>query len=592
MNIRFQIKKHRYKIAILLVAIFFTLIPIWLTLHHGQIAWDIYLTSAGYYLVRMRELLDGNIFLGNPYFFEHRLDPAPAFFVADWIGSLPYIFGASIVQTYIINSIIWYTIFLALVSKILCSLGVSKKIALLGASGILFSAYHLIFFPVSMQIIQPVYVFFVLALFFWWRDPNSYKYSVLLILATTLSFYVYTYLWQIALATVLLALVYFAILKQWKVFKRLSLILISSLILALPLILYTIIQVAHPHYWETVTRIGLVQTHLPTAAVVYAARWILIPLFFITLIPLFTNIKLSNSTTRDITFFWITGIGMIGTSMSNIVTGKELEIAQHVERFSFIWVGIITVWVLWILIKNWGLVRQLSTGRKGIIYLLGVLSLVGVMQYSMDSVYYARNVYNSYSLIEEVHNVQKPLLWLEQNNEDQKVVWSNTLQSKKFTPLFTKHYLLFFEPGMLHIMTDQEVNERYLLSHYFDDLSVEDLQRDFKVYAGNGNATHPYKTHNRGVKICRLLRLGYLGKDCGELTNSVSFQGEQYFEDLHIQYTTEIKPNAAKYLEKFHVSHLLWDKRVGDINVETAPFIQDTVYDDEIYSIYEIDTSS
>src|SRR3989338_4485083 len=60
-------------------------------------------TDEDYYYARMREVSDGYPFLGNPYFYEHRTDPAPTFFVTDWLAATPLVLGASLPMTLIFN---------------------------------------------------------------------------------------------------------------------------------------------------------------------------------------------------------------------------------------------------------------------------------------------------------------------------------------------------------------------------------------------------------------------------------------------------------------------------------------------------------
>ena len=71
--------------------------------------------SAGnYYYDRMQEIAGGRLFMGNPYFIEHRDSFPPAFFVADWLATAPLLLGASLIATIHIDFILWSFVFLFL----------------------------------------------------------------------------------------------------------------------------------------------------------------------------------------------------------------------------------------------------------------------------------------------------------------------------------------------------------------------------------------------------------------------------------------------------------------------------------------------
>jgi len=144
--------------------------------------------------------------------------------------------------------------------------------------------------------------------------------------------------------------------------------------------------------------------------------------------------------------------------------------------------------------------------------------------------------------------------------------------------------------GENYLVSQKEVEERYLTSNYFSNFSLTDIADALWEYGGVGNAVHQYKTHNREVKFCRILRLNLFGYDCGqEAVSAAAFKGPQYFIDLYNQYQNEIKPNIDRQLKKFNVSYILVDKanspdadlgKIGNIN---------PVYQDKGFVIYKID---
>jgi hypothetical protein len=218
-----------------------------------------------YYYARLHEISDGHPFLGNPYYYEHRNDPAPAFFVADWIAWIPMGLGASLPVALVINFSIWFFIFLLLVYSIFIKIGLSRYFAIAGSVFVAVQSYEWLLRTVSMEIVLPVFALFLLSFLCWAKDPKDRRPLFALVVASALSFYVYTYLWQI----VVVALFVYVLLKwrTWDKDERDASVMgiLLTILLALPSLIYTYLQLQNPYFWESMQRIGLVFTHLPAA---------------------------------------------------------------------------------------------------------------------------------------------------------------------------------------------------------------------------------------------------------------------------------------------------------------------------------------
>jgi len=193
-------------------------------------------------------------------------------------------------------------------------------------------------------------------------------------------------------------------------------------------------------------------------------------------------------------------------------------------------------------------------------------------------------------------SVAPTLAWLEKNETQSTIVWA-PLDSpiNNNVTILTKHYVLFSMGGILHIVTDKEVEERYLLSKAFEPATIQDLERDYKFYGGSGNAVHASKTHNRSVTLCRLLHLNWFGAACGELTDPVTFKGEAYFAGLHKKLNNDIRPNLVRELASFHVAYLISDNK---LHPKLALEIKDRlpnatlVYSDARFSLFKLISSA
>lgn len=589
---------YKYILILAVVAIIFTILPIFDIIRSPNFSWQdpgaLILPFGGYYLDRLHEIKDGNIFLGNPYFIEHSQELAPAFFVADWVAYLPLLMGSAMPFALIFNLFLWSLIFLLLSFFIFNQAGVKKAASAIGAILVYLIGYSLIISPVSMQTIYPFYLLILLAFILWLAEPTSRPKQIFLTLALAACFYVYTYLWQIGLVTCFLFLIYFFIAKRKKEAVALLKILGSALLLSLPLFVYTFKQISAPFYWETMQRIGFMKTHWLTAEVYYSGRWVILSLA-IWLWPKFLNKDLTSNRQYNLLslYFSITGLSLVAVSASNLITGKELELAQHVVRFIKIWLGFSLISFIYFLVNNFNYFKASVIKLKNqlLISFLLLLAAVGALSYLAESVFYYFQQRVDYSgQIGDYKQIQTALAWLdEQESKPVAVMASYKGEINKYITTLTRHYVLFADSGVLHLLSDQEAAERFLLNGAIDNLSLMDIENGYRLFAGNGNATHPYKLHNRKVKICKILRLDLLNYDCGqEAADGVSFKGEKYFVDLFDRYQKEILPNISQELKKFDISYILLDKRnTSNLDLIKINNIKEVYQNDKVL-IYKI----
>lgn len=549
-----------------------------------------FFSDAFFYYSRMKEVKDGNIFIGNPYFIEHNREVAPAFFVADWVAALPLLLGYSFNLTVIFDLLFWPLVFVLLLYFFLKQLGISKFLCFLGSVTAYFAVYKLMFRFVSMQTVFPFFALFILAFIIWYKNPYSKKAIVFLILSLSFTYYIYTYLWQISLVFIFLFIIYFLIIKQKNLARDLSIILSASLILSIPLILYTIKQVLHPYYWESMERTGLVYTRLPAANVFYSGVWVVSISLLLSLSYFWIRELKINKDFKDLTVIsLISGLAMLSISGNHIITNKELENSQHVERFITVWLVIIFFAFLYFFFKNIKHIKNISLGRQLIIILLIIFSFFGIIKYSKTA-WRILSITTTRKINNTVKNEQKyldPYKWLEENIAEPKVIWAEKGESDHYVTVLTKHYVLYEPSGLNYIVSSDEVNERYLVYNYFNDLKQSDLEDDYFNYIGVG-LMHEFKTYNRKVKICRLLNLNYFGVACGELTDAVSFKGKDFFNELYKKYKEEITPNIIDYLKKYQVSYIVKEKgRAANFQPEKL-FGAKVVYQDDNFLIYNI----
>lgn len=512
----------------------------------------------------MEEVKDGHPFIGNPFFFEHRNEVSPAFFVADWIAAAPLLLGFPLIPTIVLNLFVWALVNTFLYYLFLRILGCSQRWATLGAFVAFLTTYADITRPVSLQVIAPAFTLLGITAVRVLERPLDRLRLIGLALALVYSVYVYTYLTQIALVFLSLVFLFFLWKKQWREARALFLAGCVAGTLSLPFAWYTYLQVTHPAYWESMARIGLVNTHLFTFNAFVNLFWVSVMLAFWSVLIMWSRDEQRKEIReRSFLFFLLTGIALAVVSFSNVVTGKELELAQHIMRFVALWFAFASAAGACFFIQSnqW---RNIDWKRRIVLACLICLNAAGLLvfanRYGIAALKYVLQPVEQNMSLRDDQSVAPALAWLEKNEAQSKVVWApQDSPINDNVTILTKHYVLFSMGGILAIVTDKEVEERYLLSKALEPVSVSDLEREYKLYAGTGNAVHASKTHNRGVRVCQIFLLNKVGISCGEMTDPISFKGEAYFTDLYAKLNNDIRPNLINELAKFHVSYVVAD---------------------------------
>jgi hypothetical protein len=583
---------RKYLCLLFLAATFFAVLP------YAHLYWKLgyeapklpvaVYNDADYYFDRMQEVKDGYPFLGNPYFIEHREEVPPAFFLADWFSAIPPLLGVPLMATVVLNFFAWTFFFLFLAYLLLRVLDLTERWSFVGSLFVFAEVYLLMIRPVSMQVVFPLFLVFMIAYVIWLKDPENRKKQVVLALAAAFTAYIYTYAWQIVIVAFGLTPMLFFVTARRELIKSFFRMFGMFTLASLPLVLYTMKQIAHPLYWETMQRIGLVNTHVPTAAVAYVSIWIVGMLCLWALLSRY-NQRIGLTKVHDVTFsfFFLLGIAMVIVTCSNVISGKDLELPQHIERFIVLWLGFASVYSCYFLSRKheW---QKFSRSALAFGSLCIAVIFIGNIHY-LDIFGPGVIADEQYDFIraKKIQGFHAPLQWLKENENEPTVIWADPNGPLRgYITAMTQHYVLFSAGGGLHLVGQDELNERFLVSHYFA-LTRDDLIDDYQAYGGVGNAYHGWKTYNRKVKLCRMFMLDRLGRECGELTDRESYVGAQYFTDLHERYQHEIRPHIGSYLEKYQVGYIIKDKETDREEFQPAAILgAKQVYSDGRFEIY------
>lgn len=540
----------------LFIALLATLIPAIFTIHvvGGWQNWQGVLprgtTDSLYYYARIHEVADGHPLVGNPYVYEYRSALAPAFFLPDIVSSLPVLLGVPFNVAIMLNVFVWSFIFLVLSFTLLRLLLIPIGWASLWSVLMYVGSYSFMLRPTVMQIVYPVFLAFLIALLKFLHEPFERKRIVWLALAAASTFYVYTYLSYIVLLIFTFLFFRFLFAKRYQELKALIISGVYTALALIPFGIYTLMQMKSPYYFETLSRIGLVYTHIPAIEAIFYGRWVLIGLTVLGLLWKFFPKKKEHDSERKV--FWLaTGAALFVGLFLNMITGVELQLAIHIGRLVLLWMTM----MLGALLYDWyssrlpapkaaddgGQARNLEVGKTKYVIVAIFLTIL--------SVGVARNLSRGLSFFEfnnrgidiaDLQNYSAPLKWLEENVSEQSVIWANESVGE-YVPIITRHYPLFFHGAVLHSISAKELEERFLLSRSLSLLTIEDLKRDFGLYSGR----KPLKE-------------------------------EEYFKEMAERFNT-IRKNQAAFLQQFNVRYLIID-RAHD-NLESLS-LDEALYDD------------
>ncbi|MHB0865973.1 MAG: hypothetical protein ACYC1Y_03720 [Minisyncoccota bacterium] len=578
-------------IVLAVVIVLLALIPTVQTLVRAGAEWHSvppeYVSDSLFYYAQVRQVAEGHPFIGNPYFIEHRNTVSPAFFVPDWLYAMPLLLGVSLSSTIILNFVLWSLVFAFLAFGIFRAASLPRSVAVGGSVFLYLESYWLILRPVSMQQVFPFLLFFFFALILWLREPARRRNTVMFTLATVAPFYIYAYLWQVVVVINGLLAAYLLLRRKNAELYQFVIANVAALVLALPEIVLLSRQFLTPFYWDTMQRIGLVETHIPPLYALYYVRWIGLIVLIGLLLYLFLR-KRNEQAARRVgelnLFSFLTGLGLFIVMVSNIITGKELETATHIGRFVMVWLAFCFVAYGFFVVKERTAIKELSVIKKSILVLAFLLCALGLMRNFSESLPFKAIAVNT--SLDSVQGYAAPLAWLDKKEKAPVVIWADGLLSH-YVPIMTKHYVLFAAAGGLQVESSQEVEERYLVSSYFDNLSVADLERNYRIYAGAGNAADRPEAFSRMAKVCNFFQLYRLGYACGDEVTGVDLRGQTYFSNLDVEYKA-IQSNIDTELKKFGVAYFIKDKdndpQFHPENIKGSTL----VYDDGRFSIYKI----
>lgn len=515
------------------------------------------------YINQIHEVLDGYFWYGNQYLYEHREGPPLVVFAGHWLAALPALFGMPFLVLLMFNFFLWSMIFAWLGYWLLRELSVTKLFAALGSLMAYLSVYGLMLRPTSRQEVYPFFALFYIALIRLCKKPDDTKSVLFLGVATGATFYAFSYLWQTAIITLGLVFLYALARSEWPLWRAIVKASCLGGLIGAPQLLYMLyLSQTVPYFLESLSRFGLVNTHLPMAEVLYSGGWIGILLLAVGIVWWCGRKECYETVFTHVGVFVVaTGLGLWIMQGSNLITGKLLETGEHIRPFIGPWLAFAGMAFF---VYAWQRRLNFSFFTKIILCALSLLTLFGWIVFVKIYFYPYINVQHNREAWIEQQSYAAPLQWLDQVEAESVVVWTDPEHPLGLhIPSLSKHYVLFEQAAIFTLTPNAEIQERYLVANYFKDISTSSLQAKLSYYVGRQDAFHRAKSIERGIKLCRIIYFYNGGENCGTPPTSVDLFGAQFFADLEYKFTTDIRPNIAQYLKKYHVSYSIKDTRLN-----------------------------
>lgn len=542
---------------------------------------------------RIHTIGEGNLTDGNAFYMEHAGGPPLVLFGGAWLNAIPMWLGVSYNATLYVNFLLWSLLFAIALYWLLKEMRVYSWLAVSGVLFVYLEKFEHVWRPANLQTVYPFVFIFYAALLRVFRNQNRAN-VVVLSIATGVSFYIFAYWWQIVVTTLGLAFLLALYKKDRALCKAiLTASCIGGLIGVWNPIYMLWLSHTSPYFWESINRLGLVYTHFSTSfELYYVGRWIVLICLFLALVFLKTEKKHDLASEKPFAVFAVlTGIALLIMDGSYIITGRWLETEYHVRQIILPWLAFITTALaamLWRIRAS--LSRSLKVAAIIVLCFLVISNVRFATRYPAD---FFRPYRQNHWLTLQTYAA--PYKWLDDREKSPVVVWvspHNEGHLSSYLPIYTKHFVLSNPWGNLELVSNDEVIERYLISAYFDDPSIDQLKTDeeMSLYLGNSKLNREAGAINHKIVLCRAVFFWNASRDCGENVTPQSLLGDDFFAALRRRFISDIKPNIQEYLKKYHVKYILKDKT---LNPEYQPqkLGARLVWQNELYQIWEFGTT-
>lgn len=509
-----------------------------------------------YYAARAHEVIDGHIYISNPYLYEYKSGEPVQFWVSDYILTKPLsLFGLDVYQIYFLHDFVLTFILALLVYFVFFKLTGNKVLSL---ASVLFINLAL-FFNLFSRAPSPQFNFIFFLLLAWLlialNRHQKKKYFIWASIIFGFLFHIYTYYWTFYVVWLVIFLLLNKIRNKKFNLSPYVYMTLGAFVIAIPYFVSLFKNMHLSYYDESIYRIGMIDTHFPSGIKIVVLAGIVL-LFF------FWAYKKKWLTINSTSIFLFSGVLAAVVSVNqHIITGKNLEFSSHYLLPS---VFVICLAFAYILNKS-------PFARKKYFYVL-IFALIVLVGYQPV----IQEIKSSATFKPEQVEWQKygqAFRWLDRNTPKDSVVFANE-NVTMLLPTYTHNNVFYNRHANIHFMPDEEVYDRFLIHNYWNKID-EDFLYDQQTSIWGVHYIDAFGHLNSRNRI--LTKFGLVV----EMPSMIS--GDKIEEMLNL--SKEIKSKSfEENISKYKVDYLLLDKSVD----QNWDFSGELLYQDNDIYIYKL----
>ncbi len=484
-----------------------------------------------FYLSRIQDVIDGYPMIGNSYLAEHKNAPPQQLFVPEYVlAQLTRLTGFVVPYARIFIAALLECIVFLLFYSVALKISESKTVALFSSLFFFFGLYPTAMMrPVSPQLNGIFWFFAVLALWCMLDMHIMWRRLVMASIAIGLLFYIYPYYW-----TWFIVFLVILIGTCWLRERRYALACLVTLagvcIIGSGYGVLTYSASRSPEYVETMTRLGMIATRFPSGAVVLMITSISLG---ILLWLLRSRVVACNRGTLFFIAAFLTSMIVVN---QHIITGKNFEFSNHytmqtismaIFAFGFVW-------------------RHLAYKYRHYALIIGAIVTVSFV------------VVGSGRLLQQATTLSPQMAyrqdyapvfqWLREHASNDAVVYANEDLSY-WIPVYTSQNVFFSHNAGLFLVSDTELENRFLAQHFFDGIDERLIRDSERVLFGIR-----YVDQQGHVRQQNKLRKFF----------GITLLPYPLFPETEIQRITEIghsmqRKSFREALQPYEVNYFVWD---------------------------------
>jgi len=562
-------KKHYLILILALIAGTLTALPQILAIkkiNNFQGIYKIANNDETYYLARGRDIIDGHSHLGNPYLFEHKNEQPVQFWLPDYILAKPLaIFNINIHYGYFFYDFIFPFALVLLTYYIIYLLTNEVSVSFLGTA---FLHLNLFLYAFGRSPSPQLNFLFWLLLFLFWLKflyQSNYKNAFIMGIFFGLLFHIYTYYWTFYIVFFVIYILVNIILKRHIEYKKYLLVTLIVFCFSIPYFISMLKSIGLPYYIESLTRIGMVNTHFPSGRKIF--MW-----GFLTLILFFMAYKKKVIDINNKSLLLLSGIlAAIITVNHHLITGKNLQFSSHywmlsVFIFIFTLVYIINLLLEKIKYKKIKLVILVLV----FLYIFYYPTTYAISIIEGDAISYSENSIKQ-------QNYAPIFKWLNENTYPDEVVFANN-ELSGLIPVYTANNVFYFAMAGLHFMSDKEFQERFILNNYWHEYNEQyAIDNKFGIWGAYYQTKYDHEQSKNKIR-----KLFFIPPK-----EYIKIPQEKI--DKFLELAKEIQSNDFEsQLKKYRVDYLIWNKAADpDWKINDQKFLSLIIQVDDL-AIYKV----